>query len=134
MAEEKPKKTEDTSQQTSRDSKESGQKATPAQETTEKVWDKVTSTLQKGVDAIREGVEKVGQFAGDAAKVGRLRLEIHTLRSDLNDLHARTGARLWEMHKEKKLKALDKAFAQELKQMGTLLKDIQAREKEMEKA
>lgn len=92
--------------------------------------DKVSGVAQKGVEAIKTGVEKAGQAAEDTAKLARLKLEMHKLSNEQNDLYVKAGTRIWTLKKANKADDLAKQLSGEIKQSHELQKQIAEMEKE----
>lgn len=91
---------------------------------------RVRGTVEKGVAALKTGTQKITQFTGGAAKLAKLKLEIHNLQSELDNLYLEAGRKLWQMHKEKKLGEAKNAFAGQFEKYQELKQQIAAKEQE----
>ncbi|MFQ5651958.1 MAG: hypothetical protein ACE5IY_18650 [bacterium] len=94
--------------------------------------DKVSDVAQKGVEALKTGVDKVGQAAEDTAKLAKLKLGMHKLSKEQNNLHVKAGTKIWTLKKAQKADDLDKQLSDEIRQYHKLQKQITEIKQEIE--
>lgn len=123
MTETKTKKQTDAPAETKRDVKE---------EFKEKA-DVVIKDVKVGASGlwkkIRYGADKVGEFAGEATELARLKIDIHNLETNLDKVYVTVGRKLWELHQKKQISGVGTKFTDEFKEIADLQKQIKAKKK-----
>ncbi len=100
------------------------------------VWKTVVGAAVKVAEAsgemVKSSAEKVGDLSARAAHLAKLKLEVRNLRHDLEKLYRETGEKLWRLHTEKALEGLTAPFEEDLEKIEGTVRDIEAREAEMD--
>lgn len=94
--------------------------------------DKLSDIAQKAYDAVKDGVQKLSDFASESSHVAKIKFEILNLSSDRKSLLKDVGQKFWNLHKAKSLQNLEDKFKSEFKKLADLEKKIAAKEKEVE--
>jgi hypothetical protein len=75
---------------------------------------RANEAARKSYEALKRGTGRVSDFAGDAARLAKLRMEIRSLERTRRLIHREEGEKLWRLHRENKLGDLEEAFSEEL--------------------
>lgn len=97
------------------------------------VWDKFSDVLNKGIEALKTGAEKISQATSDTAKSTRLKIEIFNLKNENDRLNRDTGEKIWDLQKKRKLNNMPSVLAEELQRRENLRSRLKEKEKEIEK-
>lgn len=93
--------------------------------------DRLSVIAQKAYDAVKDGVQKLSDFASEGSQVAKMKFEILNLSSDRKSLLRDVGQKLWKLHKDKSLNNIEERFKKEFSKIAELEKQIAAKEKEM---
>lgn len=95
--------------------------------------DKVSDYANKSLQVLKIGVQKLAHFTGSATKLSKLKVEIHTLQTNCDKIYLDVGKKLWQLHKDDKLRELGTAFEEEFKKIEDFHQQITAKQKEADK-
>jgi hypothetical protein len=93
--------------------------------------ERLSVIAQKAYDAVKDGVQKLSDFASEGSQVAKMKFEILNLSSDRKSLLRDVGQKLWKLHKDKSLINIEEKFKKEFDKIAELEKQIAAKEKEM---
>jgi hypothetical protein len=107
-------------------------KATTTDFDEENMGDRLSTIAQKAYDAVKDGVQKLSDYASEGSQIAKMKFEILNLSSDRKSLLREVGQKLWKLHKEKSLVNIDEKFKKEFEKIAQLEKQIAAKEKEVQ--
>ena len=96
--------------------------------------ERLSVIAQKAYDAVKDGVQKLSDFASEGSQVAKMKFEILNLSSDRKSLLREVGQKLWKLHKDKSLNNIEEKFKKEFAKIAELEKQIAAKEKQMHAA
>lgn len=112
------------------------QEESPTEKEESSVWETVVGAAAKVAEAsgeiVKSSAEKVGNLTTRTAHLAKLKLEVRSLRHDLEKIYRETGEKLWQLHTEKTLEGIDAHFAEDFKKIEEITRNIQAKETGME--
>ena len=120
----------ETSARTSEEEKQNLTVNEPAEkeETPRSSWKEL---LEKGEEMVRTGAEKVSDFTVQTARGAKLKIEIHTLKSDLNKQFQEVGYQLWNLQKNQGLDRIEETLAGRFKKLSEIEHRIEQKENEL---
>jgi len=92
--------------------------------------DKFAAASDKVVTAVKSGALRLFHFTGSATRLSKLKVEIHNLQSQVEELQLMVGKKLWEKYQKEKQPELKKDFESEFDRIDELLKQKAAKQKE----
>jgi hypothetical protein len=95
-----------------------------------KLGDKLHEAADKGMHMVKDIAEEVHRFSHDATELTKIRIEIHNLKSDKNNLLTVMGEKLRNLHKAKKLANIKPKFKYDFNKLDELDKKISEKTKE----
>lgn len=99
----------------------------------EEDWgEKLSVIAQKAFDAVKDGVQKLSDFATDSSQVAKIKFEILNLSSDRKSLLREVGEKLWRLHKQNSIGNIEEKFKIEFDKLANFEKKIAAKEKEVD--
>lgn len=99
----------------------------------EEDWgEKLSVIAQKAFDAVKDGVQKLSDFATDSSQVAKIKFEILNLSSDRKSLLREVGEKLWRLHKQNSIEDIEARFKIEFDKLADFEKKIAAKEKEVD--
>jgi len=99
----------------------------------EEDWgEKLSAIAQKAFDTVKDGVQKLSDFASDSSQVAKVKFEILNLSSDRKSLLREVGEKLWRLHKQNSIDNIEDKFKIEFNKLAEFEKKIAAKEKEVE--
>jgi len=107
-------------------------KATRTDFDEDNIGDRLSAIAQKAYDAVKDGVQKLSDYASEGSQIAKIKFEILNLSSDRKSLLREVGQKLWKLHKEKSLVDIDEKFKKEFTKIAELEKQIAAKEKEVQ--
>jgi hypothetical protein len=95
-----------------------------------KLGEKIHEATDKGVHLARDIAEDVQKFARDATNLTKVKIELHNLREEKENLYSLMGQHLINLYREKKLTKIATRFKDDFKKLGELESAIAEKEKE----
>jgi hypothetical protein len=95
-----------------------------------KLGDKLHEAADKGMHMMKDIAEEVHRFSHDATELTRIKIEIHNLKSDKNNLLTLMGEKLSNLYKANKLSNIKPKFKYDFSKLNELDKKISERTKE----
>jgi hypothetical protein len=127
----KAKKKKPTQQSKPKSKASEEPKTTKTDFSEDNLGERLNMIAQKAYDAVKDGVQKLSDFASEGSQVAKMKFEILNLSSDRKSLLRDVGQKLWKLHKDKSLQNIDEKFKKEFAKIAELEKQIAAKEKEM---
>jgi tRNA U34 5-carboxymethylaminomethyl modifying GTPase MnmE/TrmE len=91
--------------------------------------DKVISAKDREKLLLKDITEKVRNFANKATQLTKLKIELHNLREEHEDLLKVMGDNLWNMHKADKVTNIKSKFRYDFKRLEDLESEINKKKK-----
>jgi len=91
--------------------------------------DKVISAKDREKLLLKDITEKVRNFANKATQLTKLKIELHNLREEHEDLLKVMGDNLWNMHKADKMSNIKSKFKYDFKRLAELESEIADKKK-----
>ncbi len=85
-----------------------------------KLGDKIHEATDKGVHIVKDIAEHVQRFASDATELTKLKIDLHSLKSERTKLYTLMGEQLRNLYISKKLTGIKKRFKDDFKRLDEL--------------
>jgi hypothetical protein len=94
-----------------------------------KLGEKIHEATDKGVHVVKEIAEEVHHYAKDKTELTRLRIELHNMKEERDNLYSLIGQQLRNMYKSNRLSYVKKKFKTEFDRLDELDREIGEHEK-----
>jgi DNA polymerase II small subunit/DNA polymerase delta subunit B len=95
-----------------------------------KISDKISASKEKDISILKDLAEKIRRFAGEATDLTKIKIEIHNLKNEHDNLLKVMGENLWNMHKAGTVKNVAKKFRYDFQKLEEIEKKIAEKEEE----